>query len=81
MRPWRIWPAGGVARKYGAPFEVNSCKERFFQVLFEKYKQPGGRGGTPAWHRVLLMWQQGIDLPTTLSWGSCRGWDFGHLSR
>ena len=33
---------GGVARKYGAPFEVESCKKRFFEIYLSKYCVPGG---------------------------------------
>jgi beta-phosphoglucomutase-like phosphatase (HAD superfamily) len=32
---------GGVARKYGAPFEVESCKEKFFEIYMAKYAVPG----------------------------------------
>jgi beta-phosphoglucomutase-like phosphatase (HAD superfamily) len=32
---------GGVARKFGAPFEVESCKEKFFEIYMEKYAVPG----------------------------------------
>lgn len=32
---------GGVARKYGAPFEVESCKKRFFEIYLSKYCVPG----------------------------------------
>lgn len=32
---------GGVARKYGAPFEVESCKAKFFEVYMGKYAVPG----------------------------------------
>lgn len=32
---------GGVARKYGAPFEVESCKRRFFEIYLSKYCVPG----------------------------------------
>ena len=32
---------GGVARKYGAPFEVESCKEKFFEIYMSKYAVPG----------------------------------------
>lgn len=30
--------AGGVARKYGAPFEVESCKAKFFEI-YMRYAQ------------------------------------------
>ncbi len=32
---------GGVARKYGAPFEVESCKAKFFEIYMAKYAVPG----------------------------------------
>ena len=32
---------GGVARKFGAPFEVESCKEKFFEVYLNTYAVPG----------------------------------------
>ncbi|KAI7838239.1 hypothetical protein COHA_007984 [Chlorella ohadii] len=32
---------GGVARKYGAPFKVESCKKRFFEIYLSKYCVPG----------------------------------------
>ena len=32
---------GGVARKFGAPFEVESCKAKFFEIYMEKYATPG----------------------------------------
>jgi hypothetical protein len=34
-------PVGGVARKYGVPFEVESCKAKFFEIYFAKYAVPG----------------------------------------
>ena len=33
--------AGGVAQKYNAPFEVNSCKAKFFEIYIGKYAVPG----------------------------------------
>lgn len=38
---------GGVARKYGAPFEVESCKEKFFEIYMAKYAIPGAGIGYP----------------------------------
>ncbi len=38
---------GGVARKYNAPFEVESCKEKFFEIYMEKYAVPGAGIGYP----------------------------------
>ena len=32
---------GGVARKYNAPFEVESCKAKFFEIYMAKYAVPG----------------------------------------
>ncbi|KAL4421480.1 hypothetical protein ABPG75_010771 [Micractinium tetrahymenae] len=32
---------GGVARKYNAPFELESCKAKFFEVYMSKYAKPG----------------------------------------
>lgn len=32
---------GGVARKYGAAFEVESCKEKFFEIYLNKYAVAG----------------------------------------
>ena len=32
---------GGVARKYGAPFEVESCKAKFFEIYLNKYAVAG----------------------------------------
>lgn len=32
---------GGVARKFGAPFEVDACKEKFFEIYMKKYAVPG----------------------------------------
>lgn len=32
---------GGVARKYNAPFEVESCKAKFFEIYMAKYAIPG----------------------------------------
>lgn len=34
-------PPGGVARKYGAPFEVESCKAKFFEIYMSRYAVPG----------------------------------------
>jgi len=40
---------GGVARKFGAPFEVESCKAKFFEIYMAKYAVPGaGIGYTGA---------------------------------
>lgn len=30
-----------MARKYGAPFEVESCKAKFFEIYMAKYALPG----------------------------------------
>ncbi|KAL4547533.1 hypothetical protein Ndes2526B_g06777 [Nannochloris sp. 'desiccata'] len=38
---------GGVARKYGAPFEVEACKEKFFEIYMRKYAIPGAGIGYP----------------------------------
>jgi beta-phosphoglucomutase-like phosphatase (HAD superfamily) len=38
---------GGVARKYGAPFEVDACKEKFFEIYMKKYAIPGAGIGYP----------------------------------
>jgi beta-phosphoglucomutase-like phosphatase (HAD superfamily) len=38
---------GGVARKYNAPFEVESCKEKFFEIYMAKYAVPGAGIGYP----------------------------------
>lgn len=38
---------GGVARKYGAPFEVESCKAKFFEIYMAKYAVPGAGIGYP----------------------------------
>lgn len=32
---------GGVARKFNAPFEVDSCKSKFFEIYMKKYAVPG----------------------------------------
>eukprot|EP00887_Chlorella_sp_A99_P005793 scaffold1.g5793.t1 len=32
---------GGVAQKHGAPFEVESCKAKFFSIYKQKYAVPG----------------------------------------
>ncbi|KAI3423812.1 hypothetical protein D9Q98_009648 [Chlorella vulgaris] len=32
---------GGVARKYGAPFELESCKAKFFEIYMSRYCRPG----------------------------------------
>lgn len=45
MLPPPCAAAGGVARKYGAPFEVESCKAKFFEIYMAKYCVPGGRAG------------------------------------
>lgn len=34
---WHVGAAGGVANKYGAPFEVDSCKKAFFKIYLAKY--------------------------------------------
>jgi beta-phosphoglucomutase-like phosphatase (HAD superfamily) len=38
---------GGVARKYNAPFKVESCKEKFFEIYMKKYAIPGAGIGYP----------------------------------
>ncbi|GAB4822761.1 hypothetical protein N2152v2_009807 [Parachlorella kessleri] len=38
---------GGVARKYGAPFEVESCKAKFFEIYMTTFAQPGSGIGYP----------------------------------
>lgn len=38
---------GGVARKYNAPFEVESCKKKFFEIYMAKYAVPGAGIGYP----------------------------------
>lgn len=38
---------GGVARKYNAPFEVESCKTKFFEIYMAKYAVPGAGIGYP----------------------------------
>lgn len=42
--------AGGVARKYGAPFELESCKAKFFEIYMSRYAVPG------AWRRGCIVW-------------------------
>lgn len=37
--------AGGVARKYNAPFEVEACKAKFFEIYMARYAVPGETAG------------------------------------
>ena len=36
-----------MARKYGVPFELESCKAKFFEIYMTKYAQPGSGIGYP----------------------------------
>jgi beta-phosphoglucomutase-like phosphatase (HAD superfamily) len=38
---------GGVATKYGAPFNVDECKSKFFEIYMTKYALPGSGIGCP----------------------------------